>query len=241
MARISYSNVVDSVMYAMICTRSDVTQAVSVVSRYISCPEKAHWQAVKWILRYLRGISNCYLEFGRKNNTLVGFVDSYYTRDLDRRILLLEYVFCISDCAVSCKLTLQSIVTLSTMEAEYMVMTETIKEALWLKGLFGEFSLHQGVTTIYYDSQSVIHFTKDQMYHERTKHINVKFHFIRHIIVKVLVQKINTKENPANIFTKPLLIYKFKQCLDFVSVCCWWFRPIGTYVKKVEQIWYCRY
>ena len=104
-----------------------------------------------------------------------------------------------------------------------MAMTETIKKALWLKSLFGELSLHQGVTTIYCDSQSAIHLTKDQMYHERTKHIDVKFHFIRDTIAegKVLVQKISTKENPADMFTKPLPVYKFKQCLNWVGIRCW--------------------
>ena len=108
---------------------------------------------------------------------------------------------------------------LSTTKAEYMAVTEAIKEALWLKGLFGEFNLHQGVTVIYYDSQSAIHLTKDQMYHERTKHIKIKYHFIRDIIGegKVLVRKINTKENPADMFTKSLPVYKFKQCLDLVG------------------------
>ena len=104
-----------------------------------------------------------------------------------------------------------------------MAMTEAIKEVIWLRGLFSELCLHQSVTTIYCDSQSAIHLTKDQMYHERTKHIDVKFHFIRDIIVegKVLVQKIHTKDNPADMFTKPLPIYKFKQCLDLVGVHCW--------------------
>ena len=104
-----------------------------------------------------------------------------------------------------------------------MVMTEAIKEALWLKNLFGELSLHQGVTTIYCDSQSTIHLTKNQMYHERTKRIDVKFHFIRDTIAKrkVLVQKISTKENLADMFTKPILIYKFKQCLNWVGIRCW--------------------
>ena len=92
-----------------------------------------------------------------------------------------------------------------------------------MKGLFGEFNLHQGVTAIYCDSQSVIHLTKDQIYHKRKKHIDVKFHFIRDIIAegKMLIQKTNIKRNPADIFTKPLPIFKFKQCLDLVGVRYW--------------------
>ncbi|KAL3499639.1 hypothetical protein ACH5RR_038732 [Cinchona calisaya] len=101
-----------------------------------------------------------------------------------------------------------------------MAVTEAIKEALWLRGLFGELSLHHGVTTVYCDSQSAIHLTKDQMYHEKTKHIDMQFHFVRDTIDegKVLVQKISTKDNPADMFTKPLPVYKSKQCLDLVGI-----------------------
>ena len=103
-----------------------------------------------------------------------------------------------------------------------MATIETIKEVLWLKGLFGELGLHQSVTIIYCDSQSAIHLIKNQMYHERTKHIDVKFHFIRDTIVegKVLIQKINTKKNSVDMFTKSLPVYKFKQCLNLIGICC---------------------
>ena len=220
MARVPYSSAVGSIMYAMVCTRPDISQAVSVVSRYMANPGKEHWQAVKWILRYLKGTLNICLEFGRNKNTLVGFVDSDYAGDLDKRRSLTGYVFCIGGCAISWKATLQHVVALSTTEAEYMAVTEAIKEALWLRGLFGELTLQEGVTTIYCDSQSAIHLTKDQMYHERTKHIDVKYHFIRDIIAdkRVLVQKINTKDNAADMFTKALPVYKFKQCLNLIGV-----------------------
>ncbi|XP_071916255.1 secreted RxLR effector protein 161-like [Coffea arabica] len=150
----------------------------------MSCPEKAHWQAVKWILRYLRGTSNCSLEFGRNNDTLVSFVDSDYAGDLDRRRSLSGYGFCIGGCAVSWKATLQPVVVLSNTEAEYMAMIEAIKQALGLKSLFAELSLHQDTIAE----------------------------------GKVLVQKISTKENPADMFTKSLPVYKFKQYLNWYSL-----------------------
>ena len=78
---------------------------------------------MKWILIYLKGTLNFCLEFGRTNSTLVGFVDSDYAGDLDRRRSLTGYVFCIGGCAVSWKATLQHVVALSTTEAEYMTIT----------------------------------------------------------------------------------------------------------------------
>ena len=101
MARVPYSSTVGSIMYVMVCTHSNIAQADSVVIKYMSCPEKTHWQVVKWILRYLREISNCCLKFGRNNDTLVDFVGSEYIEALDRIRLLSRYVFCISNCVVS--------------------------------------------------------------------------------------------------------------------------------------------
>lgn len=128
MAQVPYSSVACSVMYAMVGTRPDISQAIWVVSRYMACLGKAHWQAVKWILRYLRGTSNACLEFGRNANTLVGFIDSDYAGDLDKRRLLTGYVFCLGGCAISWKATLQHVVALSTTKAEYMAMTGRSKK-----------------------------------------------------------------------------------------------------------------
>ena len=70
MAKVPYSSVVGSLMYAMVCTRPDIAHAVGVVSRFLKNPRKEHWEAVKWILRYLRGSSDECLCFGASNPIL---------------------------------------------------------------------------------------------------------------------------------------------------------------------------
>ena len=85
MEKIPYASAVGSLMYAMVCTRPDITHAVGVVSRFMSNPGKQHWEAVKWILRYLRGTSNVYLYFGSNKPTLEGFVDADMAGDIDTR------------------------------------------------------------------------------------------------------------------------------------------------------------
>jgi len=89
MSSVPYSSAVGSIMYAMVCTRPDISHAVSVVSRYMACPGKEHWQAVKWILRYLKGTADMGLTFdkAKMNNSVVGYVDSDYAGDLDKRSL----------------------------------------------------------------------------------------------------------------------------------------------------------
>ena len=88
----------------------------------------------------------------------------------------------LSGSAISWKETLLSTITLSTTEAEYMAAAKVVKEAIWLRSLVGNLGLEQDITVIYWDSQSAVHLTKNNMYHEITKHINIRYHFIREII-----------------------------------------------------------
>ncbi|KAG8501650.1 hypothetical protein CXB51_004779 [Gossypium anomalum] len=222
MSHVPYSNAVGSLMYAMVCSRPDLSYAVSAVSRYMANPGKEHWKAVQWILRYLRGTTDVCLQFGRTEDGVIGYVDADFAGDLDRRRSLTGYVFTIGGCAISWKATLQTTVALSTTEAEYMAITEACKEAIWLKGLFSELNEDLQISTVFCDSQSAIFLTKDQMFHERTKHIDVRYHFVRDIIARgdIVVSKISTHENPADMMTKSLPITKFEHCLDLVGVHC---------------------
>ncbi|KAK8357244.1 hypothetical protein V6Z11_A05G409400 [Gossypium hirsutum] len=101
-----------------------------------------------------------------------------------------------------------------------MAIAEACKEAIWLKGLFSEFNDDLQISTVFCDSQSAIFLTKDQMFHERTKHIDVRYHFVRDIIARgdIVVSIINTHENPADMMTKSLTITKFEHCLDLIGV-----------------------
>ena len=85
MAKIPYSSAVGSLMYAMICTRPDISQAVSLVSRYMANPGREHWKAVQWIFRFLQGTKNNCIHFGKSIGKVTGYVDSDYAGDLDKR------------------------------------------------------------------------------------------------------------------------------------------------------------
>lgn len=140
---------------------------------------------------------------------------------MDKRRSLTGYVFTLSGSVISWKATLQSVVALSTTEAEYMAITEAVKEAIWLQGLVSDLGLDQKKTLVFCDSQSAIHLTKNQMFHERTKHIDVRHHFIRDIVSKgvVDVKKVSTHDNPADMMTKAVPTNKFRHCLDLIGVC----------------------
>ncbi|KAH9734322.1 hypothetical protein KPL71_017332 [Citrus sinensis] len=139
MVRVPYASAVGSLMYAMVCTRLDISQAVSMVSRYMHNPGKNQWLAVKWILRYLYETVDVGLLFKKDcGQQCVGYCDSDFVGDLDKRRSTTGYVFTLGGGPVSWRSILQSTIALSTTEAEHMTATEAVKKAIWLKGLLGD-------------------------------------------------------------------------------------------------------
>lgn len=214
MSRVPSSSAVGSLMYAMVCTRSDLAHAVSIVSKFMAKPGKEQWQVVKRIFRYLRDTSDIGLIYGSDTQCLVtSFSDSDYAGDVDSRRSMTGYVFTLDGSVVSWKAILQSTVTLSTTEAEYMALTEANKERIWLKGLIGDLGLHHDQAIVYCDNLSAICLAKDQVHHERIKHIDVRYHFLRNEkIIKVM------KVGTADMFTKPVPHSKFQHCLYLLNV-----------------------
>ncbi|GKC77542.1 retrotransposon protein, putative, ty1-copia subclass, partial [Tanacetum coccineum] len=213
MSKVPYAKAVRSLMYLMVYTRLDIAYAVTIVSRYLANLGKNHWEAVKWILKYLQGTANVGLVYGTNCGNHVdvtGFVDSDYAKDPDKGRSITGYAFLVQRCVVSWKATLQHMVALSTTEAEYMALTEVVKEAIWLRGLLEELSVELNSVAVNCDYQGAIHLSRNHVFHERTKHINVRYHFIREVLeaktVKVL--KVGTEHNVVDALTKVLSMKK---------------------------------
>lgn len=165
----------------MVCTRPDLVHAISVVSRYISDPGSGHWEATKWIMRYLNGSLNTGLTFKRNGEfkeEVIRYMDADFAANLDTRRSCTCYVFTVLGGCVSWKSNLQKVVPLSSTEAEYMAATEAIKEAIWLKGLTKELRSDSGDIMVHYHNQSALHLMKNRMFYERSKHIDIKLQFI---------------------------------------------------------------
>ena len=165
MSMVTYSSTVGSLMYAMVCTRPDIANAVGVVSRYMNNPGKEHWEAVKWILRYLRGTTT----------HAKGWISK-----------------------------LQKVVALSTTEAEYVASTEASKEMIWLQRFMEELGKKEENRRLYCDNTSSIHISNNLAFHSKTKHIQLKYHFIRSSLEdgQLKLEKMHTSQNPADILTK---------------------------------------
>ncbi|CAM6121348.1 unnamed protein product [Calypogeia fissa] len=223
MQSIPYDSVVGSLMYAMTCTRPGIAHAVSVVSRVMANPGKPHWEAVKWILRYLRGTLDYGILFdGRTNSTLElgGYVDSDYAENLDNRKSTTGDVFMLGGGCISWKLVNQSCVALSTTEAEYMAACEATKELIWLQRLVHDLGLSQERPELLCDSQSALHLAKNRVFHARTKHIDIRYHFIREALEKkqIFLEKVASEDNAAYMLTKVLSSGGYLHCVDLLNV-----------------------
>jgi hypothetical protein len=152
--------------------------------------------------------------------SVVGYVDANYAGDLDDQRSTIGYVFTLVGGPTCWRSMIQFTVVMSMTEAEYMAAAEAVKEALWLTGLVKELGIQQVGVPLYCDSQSAIYLAKNQVYHVRTKHIDVRFHKIRELVAtgELLLEKIHTSENATDMVTKPITTNKFKYCLDLTNV-----------------------
>jgi hypothetical protein len=132
MSRVCYSSTVGSLMYVMVCKRPDIAHAMGVVSRYMNNPGKEHWEAVKWILRYLKGTTTHALCFGGSDIVLQGYVDLDMAGDKYSRRSTTRYFFTVGGTIVSWISKLQKVVALSTKKVEYVAVKEASKEMIWL-------------------------------------------------------------------------------------------------------------
>ncbi|KAH9309029.1 hypothetical protein KI387_036940, partial [Taxus chinensis] len=138
------------------------------------------------------------------NTTLRGYVDSDMAGDVDSRRSTACYIYNVGGTAVSWISRLQKLVALSTTEAEYVAATEARKEMIWLQQFLEELGHKQEECKLHSDSQSAIHLAKNSAFHSRTKHIQLRYHFIRTTLEeeKLKLEKIHTSQNPTDMMTK---------------------------------------
>jgi hypothetical protein len=210
MARIPYASAIGSIMYAMICTRPDISYALSVTSRYQANPGPAHWHAVKNILKYLRRTKDNFLIYGGETELSVrGYTDASFQTDRDDSRSQSGYVFILNGGAVVWKSSKQETTADSTTEAEYIAASEAAKEACWIKKFLMELGVVPSATSpieLYCDNNGAIAQAKEPRSHQRSKHVLRRYHLIREIIERgdVKVCKVHTDGNTADPLTKPL-------------------------------------
>lgn len=165
-------------------------------------PRRSHWLAVKRIVRYLKGTQDFGIKYSHsEDGQLVGYSDADFAGDVCDRKSTTGYIFYLSYGPISWKSKKQSVVAASTCESESISLAACAQEAIWLRNILTDFEPEMP-TTLYEDNQPVIALTKNAMFHPRTKHINVKFHFIRE--GQLIVQYVSSNHQLADMLTKAL-------------------------------------
>ena len=200
-----YQQIVGSLLYLSNKTRPDISYSVGILARHMSNPNKCDYDLSKRIMRYLNGTREMKLTYNKKE-PIVGYSDASYAEDkLDRKSTG-GYVFMMNGGAISWRSIKQKVVSLSSMEAEYVALTDAAKEGLFLQQLINEFSREKKPMLIYEDNQSAIKTAQNRIINNRSKHIDVRHHFIREQVElkQMEIKYIPTTDQTADIFTKAL-------------------------------------
>ena len=204
-----YRGLIGGLLYLSVATRPDIAWITSKLSQFLQAPNTAHVTAAKRVLRYLKGTLDWKLTYRKVNDAkLVGFCDSDWGSSPDDRRSTSAYVFNFNGTTgpISWKTRKQPTTALSSCEAEYLALGEAAKEAKYLQQLTAEMNLGTSPIVLWCDNQGAISLTKNPSHHQRTKHIDVRHHFIREHISsgEILVTYVPSSDNLADALTKPL-------------------------------------
>jgi hypothetical protein len=220
MAAVPYRQAIGALMYASVATRPDIAYAVAFLAQFVQNPGRAHWNAVKHVFRYLKGTRAMRLVLGGGAPTLVGYSDADWAQNYDRHSFS-AYVFFFAGGAISWSSRKQRVVALSSTEAELIAVTEASKEGLWSRRFIAEIAdTTLPPTVLYCDNQSALALCEDTGFHTRTKHIDVRYYFIRETIEHGLFSVVHcpTGEMIADIGTKSLTRTPFEHLRSLVGL-----------------------
>jgi hypothetical protein len=217
--RFPYMSLVGGLLYLSCCTRPDIAHPVGVLSRYMAKPTTALWSAAKGVLRYLATTKDMGLMFGGGSG-LIGYCDADYASDTETRRSTAGYVFLLNGGAVSYSSKIQKTVAVSTTEAEYMSAAHAVKEALSLRKLYGDVYRVTPTIKIFGDNQSAIKLLKNPVSSQRSKHIDIIYHFARERVAlrEVEFDYISTNEMLADMLTKIVPKMKLEYCRNGIGM-----------------------
>ncbi|KAL5576981.1 hypothetical protein UlMin_018680 [Ulmus minor] len=224
MKMVSYSSVVGSLMYAQVCTHQDISFAVAVLGRYLSDPGTSHWQAVKKVLRYLQGTKDHMLTYRRTNNLdIVGFCDANFGGCVDDKKSTTGYIFMMAGGAISWKSVKQTLTVSSTMEAEYVACYQATCNAMWLRNFISALGVVDSATRplkLYCDNSAAVSFSRNTGSTCRSKHIDVKFYFVKEKVAEGLisVEYMSTNNMLTDPLTKGLPICVFQEHVSHMGL-----------------------
>ncbi len=209
MERCPYQQAIGSLMYLSLSSRPDITLAVSFLSCFNKDPNPAHWNAVKHVLQYLEQTKTCGLVLGGKDTELQlsAFADANHAPTILDRRSTSGYTVFLGKSLISWRSCKQSVIAQSTAEAEYYAIAECMNEVLYTKNLLTTMTFDiKTPIKIHEDNQSCIAMAKNPIVNKACRQIDIKYHAIREQVKNgvIVISKINSKDNVADILTKPL-------------------------------------
>ena len=174
-----YQSLIGALMYLAVTTRPDIAYAVNYLSQFNTNYDVQHWKAAKRVLRYLKGTSDYGLVYERTGLPLFGVVDADWGANAIDRKSYSGFAFVLAGAPISWEARKQRSIALSSTEAEYMAISEAAKEAMYLRDVLSNVGVECECVTLFNDNQGAIKLAQSKNYHPRTKHIDVRHHFIR--------------------------------------------------------------
>nr|KYP63420.1 Retrovirus-related Pol polyprotein from transposon TNT 1-94 [Cajanus cajan] len=179
-----YRGMVGSLLY-LTASRPGIMFSVCVYARFQVRPKEIHLQAFKHILRYLKGTTNLGINFYKSQNfSLLGYCDADYTGDKWDRKSTSGGCHFLGRCVVSWTSKRKNTIALSTCEAEYVIAGQCLTQLLWIKHQMEDYNIYESSIPVLCDNTTAISISKDPVLHSRTKHIEIKHHFIRDHVQK---------------------------------------------------------
>jgi transposase InsO family protein len=223
MQDIPYLSAVGTLQYLATSTRPDISFAVGVLARFNTNPGIEHWKAVKHLFRYLKGSLDYKLVYGPTDSSqlFTTYTDADHGGNPDNGRSTGGYAVIIGGGAVSWSSRLQSVVSLSTTEAEYIAAVEAGKEIIWMRNLLTEFGFNfTSPSPLMIDNNSAVTVAKNPEHHGRMKHLDLRFHWLRDTVEAGHISPIHipTTAQAADIFTKPLKRQKIDVCIGLLGL-----------------------
>ena len=210
--RVQFQQVIGSLLYIMLGTRPDVAFAVTKLSQFAANPTEDHLNRALYICRYLLGTSDYALVYdGKSNGSLIAYADSDWASDPHTRKSTTGYLVKLANGVFSWNSRAQKSIALSSTEAEYMSLSDTSRQVVWICTLFKEIGINLGPVPLCGDNQGSIFLASNPVQEKWIKHIDLCYHYIREIICQKQIELlfIEGAENPADLFTKNLGRIKF--------------------------------
>ncbi|KAK0586597.1 hypothetical protein LWI29_009370 [Acer saccharum] len=217
-----YRSMIGSLLY-LTASRPDICFSVGLCARFQANPKESHLKAVKRIIRYIKGTHSLGLFYSfDTNDILVGYCDADWAGNIDDRKSTSGGCFYVGNNLVSWSSKKQNSVSLSSSEAEYIAAGSACTQLLWMKQILKDYEIEQGKMTLYCDNLSAINISKNPVQHSRTKHIDIRHHFIRDLVEHSIVtlEHLPTKNQLADLFTKPLDKERFKTLRMSIGMIC---------------------